>query len=140
MDLPRKPDGTIDLSSIYPGWFTSEPEKVVVPEGCAEVMELRKTILKDLRSQGNDWYSRKSDAPGDSDYWWECKACWSIFYEAERLVEKVDTLGTLEEYKARVASAVSVYENWGRGENWEYWMTQQAEKYVKRTIGKHVPI
>lgn len=105
-----------------------------------ETAELRQNFIKTFAVEASEWNSRKHDAPrpeNDDDYWWECKAKWSICAEAETLVEKADTSGTPGEYIVRIRKMFSD-QAWGSTGNWgsssQYGATSLVKDRLNRVI------
>jgi hypothetical protein len=97
-----------------------------------ELNRLKQKLLGVFREEASEWNSRKHDAPSpndEDDYWWECKAKWSMCLDAVRIVEKSETSGTREEYVAHLQKAFA--ENrWGFMENWGSGPEREGEALV----------
>jgi hypothetical protein len=88
---------------------------------------LKQKLIGIFREESSEWNSRKHSAPepdDDNDYWWECKAKWSMCQDAVRLIRNCDETGTLEEYGKRLRNSFAenqwgTMENWGAGPQWQ---------------------
>jgi hypothetical protein len=69
---------------------------------------LKEKIMRDLDERSGYWHERKENTSysNNEEYWWECKAYWSMFAEAAGLVKAIDCSGTVETFKVTVREAV----------------------------------
>jgi hypothetical protein len=105
-------------------------------ETLPEVTALKQSLLNKFNESASEWNSRKHDAPSpdnDEDYWWECKAIWSMCLDAVRVIEKSEAAGTLEEYSARLRNTFADH-RWGLMENWGSGPQRAAKQFVTRLL------
>ncbi len=106
----------------------------------ADAKTLKDKIVQDLWNKVHYWSERKdrTSYENNEEYWWECKAHWSMFLDAVGLVEKVDCPGTVEQFSQNVRDVIDKNE-WGWGANWSASIHFSAKRNVIDFVRERLP-